>query len=244
MTDSASEGQNQAFNTDSSPVHTEEMIPRSQHQAQLDAVAGKVRREERAKIDAYRNAQEYAPTQNYAAPPVQQSVDEGYFRKLAAEESSKGIEALKNHVAEITRKQQEEAVNQQMRGVLDQFHNKIVSAESAIPGISERVGGLNLSAMPHVIHLASTAENGAEVMDYIAQNPHIGTMLEMTASTQGKDAAYRAMNSLSQSLKINEKAKNVRMPNDPLSQIQPSPVNADNGKLNSVKDFRTQSWMR
>lgn len=227
MSESVTEGHSQAIEHTPSPAMTEKMVP----QSQVDSLAGRIRHEayEKGMADAKRNVPEPAPVQHtMTAPTVSMNSDD--IRRMAQEETVKHLATLQDQVA---RQHQE----QQAMGVLQQFDAKLSSAEQQFPGITQRALSLNLQALPNVVGLAASADNGAEIMDYIYNNPHMGTTLETTARDQGIEAARRSLANLSESMKINEKAKNVRLPNDPLTQIQPSPVNTDSG-VRSVKDFR------
>jgi len=63
------------------------------------------------------------------------------------------------------------------------------------------------------------------------------SQLEQLAYMSPKDAIVQAQR-LSQSLKDNEAAGKVRMPNEPLSQMRPSNTGTDTGAAMSVTDLR------
>lgn len=85
--------------------------------------------------------------------------------------------------------------------------------------------------------LADHIDNSHDVLYEMGKDRFKMSQLEQLAYMSPKDAIVQAQR-LSQSLKDNEAAGKVRMPNEPLSQMRPSNTGTDTGAAMSVTDLR------
>ncbi len=135
---------------------------------------------------------------------------------------------------------------QDHNNLIDQFAGKIHASENKYPGLSSKLKDMGLENMMHIVHLANTVENTADVMHDLHQNPqklvHFDFLIKNSPQT-----AWTEMGGLSNMLKVNhaaEQQKNVNI--EPLDQMTPSNTNsADNGSYGkNVDDFKGRSWAK
>lgn len=224
------EGQSSSVDTtSSSTVNTapsEKLIP----QSKVDEIVRHANARVADKVRKEMSETQSAPT-NY--PP---SIDMETIRKVAAEEAQKQQAALLKH-------QNEEMVKQQGNRIANEFISKLEAAKQQYEDFDTVVGGgIPLGAIPNIVQISNSMENTAAVIYELQRNPLKATNLEMLASLNPA-LARDEMRKLAQSINLNEQAKSAKTPNEPLSQISPSPVGTDNGSL-TLKDLKKASWLR
>ena len=161
--------------------------------------------------------------------PIQQSggLSADEVRKLVAEEAQK-LAAQEINNAQIARGTQ----------VLEQFASKLEDAKSRYPDIEEKVGSLPLRNIPTIIGMANGMENTAEIMLDLHDNPtKIANLIKLQEVDPTGNLARKEMQKLSNSIKKNETAKTAKLPNEPLTKIQPSSASTDNGVF-TLKDAK------
>lgn len=147
------------------------------------------------------------------------------------------------------REQMQQQLNEQgAREVLNTFQSKLEAGKANYPDFDEVVNALPLASIPTIVGLASRVDNTADIMYDLGKNPHkIANLAYLSQLDQNAHQQYggriksnlaeKAFYQLADSLKRNELAKQQKQANEPLSQIQPSPTGADNGKP-SYKDLK------
>jgi len=129
--------------------------------------------------------------------------------------------------------------------VLNTYETKLNAGKANYADFDDVYKQLPLADIPHIIGLASTVDNTADVMYDLGNNPHkIGNLMQLaqldfTAQQNGRQSnlARRELMRLAESLKTNQQAKAAKQANAPLSQLQPSPTGTDSGEL-SYKDLK------
>jgi hypothetical protein len=146
------------------------------------------------------------------------------IQRLIAEQAP---QLLQDHVNEM-----------QAKHTVNSFVSKMQSAEQKYPGIQEKLNELDYNTITPLIKMANDMENTGDIVNELITNPmKMGNLLALLYA-QPK-MAQRAMNDLSQSIKVNEDAKTqAAAAKDPMSQLKPSQnAGMDNGNM-SVSDFR------
>ena len=101
---------------------------------------------------------------------------------------------------------------------------------------------MELPSMPHIVQMADSVDNTADVIYSLGKSPTKLASILMLAYDKPK-LAQAEIKRLSESLKLNEEASNIRMPNDPLSQLKPSVKSTGDGNF-SVSDLRRNPYLK
>jgi hypothetical protein len=175
--------------------------------------------------------QKYGESNN--SNPIQQPANmpnEDYFRKLAAEEIQRSRD---DWVKDAQMRTQEENAQRTAQN----FANKISTGREKYQDFDQVVGDIDYSRFPNVVTLLGDyLDNSDSVLYHLGKNRLHMDGLESLANRSPKDAINEARR-LSQSIKDNESASKMRIPNEPLSQMRPSNTGMDNGAM-SVADFK------
>jgi hypothetical protein len=128
--------------------------------------------------------------------------------------------------------------------VATDFLSKMEAGKTKYADFEDTVNALNLPMAPEIVDWANGLDNTADVVYEIAKNPtKFTTILNLARGGFGQ-LAQRELQKLSASIKQNESAADAaKSVNEPLSQIRPSTVGTDNGKM-TVRDLRKQPWLR
>lgn len=204
------------------PAKQEQMLP----QSQVDRMMGKARKDAYAKAKADAIA-EYQRTS-------QPTTNMGGVEQLTPER-------IEQMVQEATDKRAREAYANK---VANDFLSKMEAGKTKYTDFEDTVNALNLPMAPEIVDWANSLDNTADVVYEIAKNPtKFTTILNLARGGFGQ-LAQRELQKLSASIKQNDSAKDQASAiQEPLSQIRPSTVGTDNGKM-TIKDLRKQSWMR
>lgn len=163
------------------------------------------------------------PAQGYAS--TQQTPDE--LRRVAQEEAQKAI------------------ASQQYQSTLQQFANdferKMQEGRQKHPDFADIERNMNLPGLaqsnPNFIIAVGQLDNAVEVFKELHGNPGKFLPLLQAASHPATFAyAQQQIKVLSDSIKQNDAAAKQKLPNEPLSQINPSVTGTDNGSM-SIADY-------
>lgn len=150
-------------------------------------------------------------------------------KKLVADEAKKMLQGMmSDHITQTN--------HAEGQRIASEFKSKIESEKENFPELSANIGKSGLENFPHVVYMSNATENTAAVMNELLNNPMKMQTLENLAG-KSPYLAQKAMQELSQSIKINQEAAKAKISNEPLSQLKPSSIGADNGSM-SVRDFR------
>lgn len=208
-------------------------------QTDMDALAGRIRSEERSRHasapvsqPAAQNVQQ-VPQQN-----AQQPTQMGGMNQLTAEQIQRMID-----------ERAPQAMAQQMQQ--QQIHNtnmayvqRLEAGKAALPDFDTKVAALNLVAHQELIPLLNSVDSSitADVTYDLANNPQKFANLKVLNMMNPQLAAIE-LNKLAESVKQNKAASQQKTPNNPLSQVQTSVTGTDNGSA-TVSDLRTHPNLR
>jgi hypothetical protein len=201
-------------------------------QGDLDAVAGRVRAEERSKYQSH-NVQSVQPNHTSQVMPSNTMASNSNIEELIDKRTS---EKLQQYMQDSEQKRINEMQTQEGMRIANDFISKVEAGKQDFPDYDSVVGQLPLVNMPHIVALARDVDNTAGVMYELAQNPTKIASLTQLMNLHPQ-LARNEMKKLSDSIKKNEEAKQQKQANEPLSRTQPSPVGIDNG-TRSVRDFQ------
>jgi len=128
---------------------------------------------------------------------------------------------------------------EQAQKIVKGFVDKFAPGREKYQDFDQIVGDpKNYGRFPNVVSLLSQyVDNAHDVLYELRKGDGSKLVnLEMMARQFPEDALMHAQR-LSQSIKDNESARNIRFPNEPLSQMRPSNTGTDNGVM-GVKDLR------
>lgn len=188
-----------------------------------------VQRAKRDAVDSYRRNQE---AQQYNNQQVRQeySIDSDRVKNMAEEAARKYIDQTRQ---EILQQSHYEASQR----TVNNFWSKVNAGRSKYQDFDGIAGDIDLKAFPNVVQLLGDyMDNSADVLYYLGNDRFKLSELETMAMRSPADA-IKAAQRLSQTLKDNQVAEKIRLPNEPLSQVRPSNTGTDSGAL-SVSDYR------
>lgn len=171
--------------------------------------------------------------EKYSAPESSQvnaTSHEERIRQLAAEEAQKHLERIRNE--ESQRSEAERASN-----LVSSFYTKIAAGKEKYQDFDSVTGDVDLVRFPNVVQLlAGYVDNADDVYYELGKDRIKMANLDFLADKSPNDA-IKQIRRLSESIKQNQEAAKVKMPNAPLSTMRPSNTGTDNGAM-SVSDYR------
>lgn len=217
----------------SAPTHEERTFRQSE-------VTDIVKRERNEAIERYQRLQREQPeyaAQKYGDAVRQQpstnqtgNVDEGRYRQIAAEEAQR----LRDQWSQEAHARSEEELAQR---TVTNFWNKVNAGREKYEDFDKVTGDIQYASFPNVVRLlADYVDNSGDILYELGKDRIKMANLESLAVMSPRDAVVQAQR-LAESLKANASASNVKIPNEPLSQLRPSNTGTDNGAM-SVRDYR------
>lgn len=179
---------------------------------------------DKAKKEAWEEAERHFSTEK------QPTLNEDSIRGVISDEFNKQINA---HSEKQLKDWQEREGNR----IATELFGKINADKDKYPDFSSLVNEVPLSTIPGIAQLALNFDNTTGVLHEMLSNPLKAMMLEQFAKTNPK-AAEKELRKIAESIKLNEQAKNAKLPNEPLSQLKTSTAGVDNGSPTTVSDFR------
>lgn len=237
--------QNQAVSTaapetsSNAPVQTEKMVP----QSKVDEIV----RHSNANVAQKARQQaleEFQRQMQSTVVPMQSSQTLGGIQPspdidgMVAQKVEQKFSELQN---QISRAQQEEYGNK----LAADFNARLEATKANYADFDTVTQGVPFAKLPHTILTAMNFDNTGDIVYELSSNPQKLSNMENLARFDAECArdgiqsnlAFREMQKMSEALRINKAAQNVKTPNSPLSQVQPSPTETDNGPK-KTKDFR------
>lgn len=207
-------------------------------QSDVNRIVGKVKREadeRRVQPEQHQAQQQHgdvAQRQQTPAHAASAVPDENVYRKIAAEEAQR----LRNEWVQDARTKSEAEYAQR---IVQNFTSKLTAGKEKYEDFDRVTAGIQFDRYPNVVHILSAEiDNAADVLYHLSKDEGKMAQLERDAEDpRFQHIALTNARKLSQSLKDNEGAAKVRVPNEPLSQMRPSNTGTDNGVM-SVKDYR------
>lgn len=208
-------------------------------QSDVDRIVGKVKREaaeRRIQSEQQPQAQQQhgdaAQRPQTPSNPAAAMPDENAYRKIAAEEAQR----LRDQWVQDARTRQEAEYAQR---IVQQFTSKLSAGKEKYEDFDRVTAGIQFDRYPNVVHILSAEiDNAADVLYHLSKDEGKMAQLERDAEDpRFQHIALANARKLAQSLKDNEGAAKVRVPNEPLSQMRPSNTGTDNGVM-SVRDYR------
>lgn len=146
---------------------------------------------------------------------------------------------LANDLRQESESRAQEVANAEWKEILNSYNGRLQRAAQSgeIENFDKKMRSFNHAAYNEVIYGAMQHDNTAEIMDEIYENPEKGVVLKNLA--QNDPAGFTvAMDKLSKSIANNKAAKQRgKSEREPLSQVKPNTVGADNGKM-TIRDYK------
>lgn len=156
--------------------------------------------------------------------------NEETYRKIALEEA-------KRHFEEVKQDALQQSQNESAKRTVQNFFAKTVKGREKYQDFDQVTGDVDLSRFPNVVQLLGEyIENSDDVFYELGKDRIKLANLESLAERSPNDAISHAKR-LSQSIRDNQSASKMRLPNQPLSQLKPSTTGTESGAL-SVGDYR------
>lgn len=212
-------------------------------QSEVNKLVGGVKAEAYEKGRAAALA-EFQRQQSMAAPTTTQAPS---FGGMPATQDLSGLVAqqVDQRFQEMNQKIQEQNNKAMGDKIANDFTSRMELEKANHDDFDAVTEGFPFAAFPNTVLMSLNFENTGEIAYELAKNPSkmksIDDLVQIDVSNAQRgiqsNVAYREMQKLSESLRINKAAQNVRTPNAPLSQVQPSPTGTDNG-AKTVTDLR------
>jgi hypothetical protein len=201
-------------------------------------VSGLVSRAKHEAVESYRRQQQEQPQyveQKYGQAPVQQQqyAPDDRIRQVAAEEAKRHFETVRQ---EAYQKSQDEMAQRTVQN----FRTKVQAAKDKYQDFDKVAPSEDtLASYPNVVQLLGDyVDNSGDILYHLGQDLTKMELIESMAM-RSPQTAIKHMQQLSQSLKDNDAASKVRLPNEPLHQMRPSNTGTDSGAM-SVRDYRNK----
>jgi len=118
-----------------------------------------------------------------------------------------------------------------------EYRQKITAEMQRDPEFADLYDALNIEQHPDLVLLVNQLDNTAAIVKDIAKNPAKFSNVLMLARSGSPRLAHIELQKLSNSIKANEAAQKQTSAPEPLGQMKPSNIGADNGDM-SVSDYR------
>lgn len=204
-------------NESSSPASTS-YDERTFRQDEVNDIVGRAKHEA---VERYKRAQD----QSISPAPSDERL-----RQLIADEAKRQIDSVRK---EALSQSQSEAAQR----TVNNFFTKIQAGKEKYQDFDKVTGDIDLAKFPNVVQLlAEYLDNSHDVFFDLAKDRIKLANLEFLAERSPNDA-IRAARELAQSLKDNEQAAKIKVPNEPLSSLRPATAGTDSGAM-TVSDYR------
>lgn len=145
---------------------------------------------------------------------------------------------------EFTRRTAEHQQKSAWENTKNSFVSKVAPEAQKDPSFyKDVIEPLDLDNNPHLVTLTAHLDDPVSVLRELKANPEKIAGFTSLARTH-PHLALSKMQDLSNSIKANQQALQQAHPNEPLSQLKPSTVTADNGSPQSASDFRKKSYLK
>jgi hypothetical protein len=153
------------------------------------------------------------------------------IRKIVAEETQRQREQFEQQTRQRT--EQEQAQN-----IVNKFWNKISTGKDKYQDFEKVTGDIEYARFPNTVQLlADHIDNASDVLYELGKDRFKMAQLESLSYLSPRDAVIQAQR-LANSIKENEEASKLKLPNEPLSQMRPSTTGLGSGDSNSFRDLR------
>jgi len=212
-------------------------------QNEVNDLVGRARQEGKERVmrqepqsqrnDNVQQSQTAAPYQN------QNASSEDRIRQIVADETNRQNQARQS---ENQRQHQQETVNR----IVATYQSKISSGKTKYQDFDAVTNDLEMGAYPFMIEtMADYMDNSADVLYELGKDRmKLFNLEQMLANPNTRQEGLRQAQRFSQSIKDRSSSSKMRMPNEPLSQLQSSSYGISNdGDMPSVKDLRAMFRM-
>jgi hypothetical protein len=227
--------------TDTAPASAPAHADSGERTFRQSDVSEIVRREKAAAVEAFRRQQQQQYSgeshrgQQETATQYQPSESpDDRVRRLAAEAAQGQIEKVRQ---DYEQRSQEEMAQKTVQS----FWNKVLTGREKYQDFDKVIGGINLGQYPGVVQLlAEAVDNSGDMLYHLAgDEARMAELQRLAEDPRFQHIAVAQARRISQSLKDNDAASKVRLPNEPLSQLRPSSTGTDSGAM-SVRDYRNK----
>lgn len=222
----------ESYSSQESAIRTEKMVP--QHRVDEIVREAYSRAHEKGKNEGMSMYQNSAQSQNQApiASNQSQTISPEEIKRIAAEE-------IRRQNDEFFKNKDEELKHEKGTQILNQLFSKFQSAKEKYPDFDEKVSPYFNPVNAPVFGMINDFDNSADLAYEFSNRPNVLAEVKAALELGGHAVAHQKLKLLSESIKLNDKASSAKVPNQPLSQVQSSPVSStNNGSPSSVRDFR------
>lgn len=213
-------------------------------QSEVNKLVGGVKAEAYEKGRAAALA-EFQRQQSMAAPTTTQAPSFGGMPTATQDISGLVAQQVDQRFQEMNKKIQEQNNREMGDKIANDFTTRLGAVKANYDDFDTVTEAFPFAAFPNTVLTSLNFENTGDIAYELAKNPSKIKSIDDLAQIDILNAqrgiqsnlAYREMQKLSESLRINKAAQNVKTANPPLSQIQPSPTGTDNGSKTTT-DFR------
>jgi vacuolar-type H+-ATPase subunit I/STV1 len=203
-------------------------------QEQLDAA--------KQQIEQLQGQQEQQPV----APPQQQQQAQQPQQAppgMSPEQMQQIMQMMQQKQQEEQEKAHQAQLEKEVNDVAQSYFGKLAQGREAFEDFDAVTASFDPAAFPQLVYLATQSDNTAAIIYELQKNPSkLATLSHLVDKSPAMARAEMAK--LSQSIKMNEDAKNnLQEAQDPLNRLKPSPVGTDGGKRN-VRDYKNANFLK
>ena len=170
------------------------------------------------------------------APQQMQGIDQEQLQQQVMQMLAK------KHEEDEARRHHEE-LEKEVNQVAEQYFGKMAQGKGLYEDFEAMTAEFNPAEFPQLVFLANQSDNTPAIIYELSKNPaKLATLA--TLVKESPNMARRELEKLSQSIKMNDEAKNnVQEAQNPLNRLKSSPVGADNG-TKTVRDYKQASYLK
>lgn len=196
-------------------------------QSELNEIVGRAKHEA---VESFKRQQQQVQQPQQAANS-QRYLSEEDIKRVAAEE-------LSRQKSEWEKESLERAYAEAAQRIVDTYKQKIATGKDKYQDFDTVTNSVDMRYYPNVVQLlAEYVDNASDVLYDLAKNRSKLYQLESACQHNPQDAIYE-IKRLSESIKSNETASQIKHANTPLSQQRPSNTGMDSGLPLSVRDYK------
>lgn len=210
----------------------ERMLP----QSKVNELIGQ-RVKEASEKAAARAVEEYRRQAEAQSQPNTQPYNSNARQFSEEDMERKANEVLSKRISEFERQAQENAQMAEANRIVDAYKQKIAAGASKYEDFDKVTRNIDMRDFPNFVALlADHVDNASDILYDLAQRPSKMDELERLCERKPQ-YAISEIGRLSESIKANDLAAQVKQSKTPLSQQRPSNTGTDSGSL-SIADYK------
>lgn len=213
------------------PAEKTVTMPQSKFDDTIRHANARVAQKVREERDAHWQSQ--MSNQSQPTSPASHSMTHEEVQRIASEAA-----AAKHQ--ELVQNDFQQRMHAETSRIAQEFFGKMQNADKTLyPNLENNLKIADFSKMGDVVSIANSMEGTEGIINELLENPTKIPTISYLSQTQPA-LAQAELKKMAESIKLNQQAKTAKMPREPLSRLESSPIGMDSGSENSMTtaDFR------